>query len=157
MLALTRRIAAVSLVLAGIAAGPVAAAQASDATLRTSLRRDLPRIKASQLKIRAASLRAQRTHSPSVLIRAIESQDRNLGSLRRRLRREPASSRSGRRGKADVVRGLTLIVDSNTVLARDLKRAAHHERVSKRRLAAATLSDRRGNRDLLRGAKLLKL
>lgn len=150
-----RRVAAL-LLIAG-AAAPVTAAQASDRSLQATVRRNLPRIKASQLKVRDATLKLERTHSSRALIGAIESQNRDLQALERRVRRQSATTGAGRRGRSDVIRGLTLIVDSNKVLARDLARAAAHQHVSKREVAAATRTDLRGNRDLLVGAKLLRV
>lgn len=153
----TRRVAALSLVAGGIAGGPVAAAQASNASLRATVKRDVPRITESQARILTGMSKLQRTHSPRALIRAIRAQDRNLTALKRRLAPQSASTPVGGRAKYDILKGLTLIVASNDTIARDLAKLASHRAVSKRQLVVATLVARKGNRDLVAGARLLKV
>lgn len=157
MLTLARRAAALALIAGGIAAGPVACAQASNTTLRRTVRRDLPRITSSQARILEGTAKFQRTHSARALLTAIRAQDRNLRTLRRHVTAERASNPTGVRARADIIRGLTLIIGSNSTLSTDLVRAVNHRAVSKRQLAAAVLAARRGNRDLALGAKLLKV
>lgn len=156
MLTLTRRAAVASLIAGGIATAPVAVAQASDSSLRTTVKNDVPRITASQAKILTGLSKFEKTHSATALIKAIKAQDRNLTALKHRLSGESASSTAGGHGKADIVRGLTLIVGSNTTLAKDVAKAASHKSVSKAQVAAASAADKKGNRDLVAGAKLLK-
>jgi hypothetical protein len=156
VLTLTRRAAVASLIAGGIATGPVAVAQASDSSLRATVKRDVPRITASQARILTGLSKFEKTHSATALIKAIRAQDRNLTSLRHRLTAESASSTAGRRGKTDIIRGLTLIVGSNKTLAKDIAKAASHQTVPKAQVAAASAADKRGNRELVAGAKLLK-
>jgi hypothetical protein len=59
--------------------------------------------------------------------------------------------------KSDIVKGLRLIIGSNTMLAKRLQHSAHHAPVSKAKVKAATAADTKGNRDLNAGSKLLKL
>lgn len=158
MLTLARRAVAASLIAGGVvAAGPLACAQASNSGLRRTVKLDVPRITSSQARILDGAAKYERTHSSTQLIRAIRAQDRNLLSLKRRVAAERASNTTGARAKADIMRGLTLIVDSNNTLAKDLARASSHRPVSKRQLAAAVLAARRGNRDLALGGRLLKV
>jgi hypothetical protein len=74
-----------------------------------------------------------------------------------KLSSQSASSASGTKGKSDIVKGLRLIIGSNTTLAKELQQSAHHAPVSKAKVKAATAADMKGNRDLNAGSKLLKL
>lgn len=151
-----RRAAAVCLLAGGLTAiGPVTVAQASDASIRATVRSDVPRITASQARIESGLARFQRRHSPAALISAVRAQNRNLGALRRRLAGQAPSSARGRRGKSDIVRGLALIIHSNQVLIRDLHRSAHGRPTPRRELLAAVRTDKRGNRDIDAGGRLL--
>ncbi len=138
-------------------AGPVAAAQASDATIRSTLKTAVPKIEKSQAKLINGLAAYQRTHNPTVLIKAINAQSKTLRALETKVSGQPASSAAGTKGKSDIVKGLRLIVGSNTTLAKELQLSAHHAPVSKAKLKAATTADEKGNRDLNAGTKLLKL
>jgi hypothetical protein len=150
--------AGTALVLACTAvAGPVAAADASDATLRSTIKTAVPKIEKSQAKLIDGLTAYQKTHNPTALIKAIKGQSRTLSALETKLSQESASSANGTKGKTDIVKGLGLIIGSNTTLAKELQQSAHHAPVSKAKLKAATKADTRGNRDLNAGSKLLKL
>lgn len=151
-----RRAAAVWLVAGGLTAiGPAALAQATDASISATVRGDVPRITASQAHIDSGLARFEKSHSPTALISAVRAQNRTLSALRRRLAGQAPSSARGRRGKLDIVRGLTLIIRSNQVLIRDLHRSAHGKPTPRRELLAAVSADKRGNRDINAGARLL--
>lgn len=152
-----RRAAASSLLAGGVAlVGPIAVAQATDATLRATVKSDIPRITRSQAKILNGEASLQQSNSPKALIKAISAQDRNLKALRAELSREAPSSATGAKAKRDMVAGLKLIVGSNTTLSKDLVKNAKGEKVSKAQLKAAVARDIKGSRDLNTGAKLLK-
>jgi hypothetical protein len=153
-----RHIAGTASVLACAAvAGPVAAASASDATLRSVIKTAVPKIEKSQAKLINGLAAYQTTHNPTALIKAIKGQNTTLKALESKLSGQSASSSNGTKGKADIVTGLRLVIGSNTTLAKELQQSANHAPVSKAKLKAATTADEKGNRDLNAGTKLLKL
>jgi hypothetical protein len=154
----SRRICSVASAVACVTAiGPVAAAQASDATIRSTVKSAVPKIEKSQAKLIDGLSTYQKTHNPTALIKAIKGQSKTLTALETKLSSQPASSANGTKGKSDIVKGLRLIIGSNTSLAKELQQSAHHAPVSKAKVNAATAADTRGNRDLNAGSKLLKL
>ena len=116
-----------------------------------------PKIEKSQAKIIDGLSTYQKTHNPTALIKAIKGQSKTLKALETKLSSQPASSANGSKGKADIVKGLRLIIGSNNTLAKELAQSAHHAPVSKAKVNAATAADTKGNRDLNAGSKLLKL
>lgn len=138
-------------------AGPVAAAHASDATIRSTIKTAVPKIEKSQAQLINGLAAYQKTHNPTALIKAINAQTKTLKALETKLTAQSTSSTAGTKGKSDIVKGLRLIVGSNTTLAKELQLSAHHAPVSKAKLKAATAADEKGNRDLNAGSKLLKL
>lgn len=154
---LTRASLVSSLVACAAVGGPVAAAQASDHSLRTTVKRAVPAIGRSQSKILSGLATLDRTHKVSPLIRAINTQDRTLMALERKLTAEAPSSARGAKGKSDIITGLKLIVGSNEMMAKDLKKASKKQAVSRAQLRAATRAAKKGNADLNAGAKLLKV
>jgi hypothetical protein len=154
----SRRIGSVASAVACAAAiGPVAAAQASDASIRSTIKTAVPKLEKAQAKVINALAAYQRTHSPTALIKAIGTQNKALGSLETKLSGESSSSARGAQGKTDIVTGLRLIIGSNHTLAKELQKSAEHAPVSKAKVKAATAADVKGNRDLNAGSKLLKL
>lgn len=153
-----RHTPAVAPLLAAVAMlGPVAAAQANDASLRAALKTDAPKINHSQAKILDGLATYQKTNSPSALIKAIHAQNIDLKSLQVKVSGDSPSSATGAKAKADIVKGLRLIIGSNNTLAKALQRSATGKPVSKSKLEAALSADRKGNADLNTGAKLLKV
>jgi hypothetical protein len=143
------------LVIGAAAIGPVAAAHATDASLRATLTRDVPAITRSQAKITAAQTTLEKTHSIGKLIKAVKAQDTNLTRLRTTLRKESSSTPTGAKGKADVVKGLELITSSNRALIKDIEKESVGTPVSKSRLNVLVRDDRRGSALFAAGAKLL--
>lgn len=144
--------------LAGCCAafGPAGAAQASDATLKATVKSDVPKLLRSQAKIIDGLAALAKTSSVKPLVKAIRAQDRDLTSLRRRLAAESASSTTGTRAKADITKGLALIVTANSTLSKDLAKASSGKAVSKAQVKAAAAAVKRGNVDVATGVKLLK-
>ena len=105
--------------------GPIAAqATASDSSIKQDLGRALPKLRHSQTQITSAFAAYKNTHSPTRLIKAVMTQDATLRGLQTELRHESASSTDGAHGRTDIVRGLGLLLQSNTKLDTLLRRHA---------------------------------
>lgn len=139
------------------AVGPVAAADASDATIRATVATAAPKIDRTQAKILDGLASYQSTHSASALVKAIKAQDKTLKVLRTKLRPQVASTANGTKGKADIVKGLGLIVKSNNMLAKELTQSASGKAVSTSQLKAVNKLAKKGNADLNTGGKLLNI
>ena len=136
-----------------VLAGPIAAAQASNATLLATIKSGFPKIIKSQAKILDGLATYDKTHSKTPLIKAIKTQNGVLKALEVRLSHGSPSSAQGARGKAEVIKGLGLIVGSNTTLVKHLQSG---KSLSKAQSKAAVKAATKGNLDLSAGAKLLK-
>lgn len=135
-------------------AGPIAAAQASDATIRGTINSTVPKIVKSQAKVLDGLATYDKTRSAKTLITAIKTQNGVLKALKGKLSRESASSANGAKGKADIVNGLGLIVRSNTALAKHLQSG---KPLSHAEANTAITQDKKGNDDLNAGGKLLRV
>jgi hypothetical protein len=136
-------------------AGSASIAHASDAGLSASVKADVPQITRTQAKVLDGLAAYEKTHSTSVLIKAIRAQDSNLETLKSKLSGEAPSSATGTKAKAEIIKGLGLIVSSNKHLVNDLQKGAAGKSVSKAQLRAVIAADKKGNLDFNTGAKLL--
>jgi hypothetical protein len=146
------------LVLSGVAVcavlgGPVAAAQASDNTLKSTLNAYAPKIKHDEAAVKAG-LNEYSKGKVRPLVRALNHEVADLHALKRALAHESGSSRKGRRAKRDIVQGLGLIASAYTALRQDVQ-AAHGGPVPVAEVNAAVHTDRQGRTKLLAGLKLL--
>ena len=112
------RRSAVRLVVALLAAGamiggPIAAANASDTTIKLALLHAAPGLHRTDLRLRAAFARYANTHRAGPVIRAIRAQDRDISDLQTKVRRSSASTSDGSRGRRDIIAGLGYILRSN--------------------------------------------
>ena len=149
---------AVAAVLATCAmvGGPIAAqATASDSSIKQDLNRALPKLRQSQSQITRAFTGYKNTHSPTRLIKAVMAQDKTLRALRTELRHESASSANGAHGRTDIVRGLGLLLQSNTKLDALLRKHAGRS-ITAGELRPAIEKEVRGNKDLKAGVKDLE-
>lgn len=112
----------------------------------------VPKIEKSQAKLIDGLAAYQKTHNPTALIKAIKGQSKTLNALETKLGHQSGSSANGTKGRSDIVKGLRLIIGSNTTLAKELQQSADHAPVSKAKLKAATSADTKGNRDLTAGS-----
>jgi hypothetical protein len=150
------RAAVAVLTSAAVAGGPLAAsASATDATIELTLKRDLPELSRSQLRIHAGLQHFSQTGSSRMLLSAVRNQDAVLRSLRTRIDHEAASSAHGMRGRRDMVQGLGLILQSNTALERVIASRARGRPVSAARMRRAVGLARRGNTEFRRGIREL--
>jgi len=134
--------------------GPIAAASASDLTIKIALVRAAPGLRRSDLRLRAAFTRYANNHRAGPVIRAIRAQDRDLFDLRRKVRRSSASSGAGVRARRDIVKGLGLVLRSNYEVNGHLRRQ-RAAGLSPAQLRAAERLAKRGNTLYRRGVKLL--
>jgi hypothetical protein len=148
------RLATAVLAAAAMIGGPIAAANASDTTIKLALVRAAPGLRRSDLRLKAAFERYATTHRASPVIRAIRAQDRDLSALRTKVRRSSASTTDGSRARRDIVAGLGLILRSNYGVNTHLRRQGAAG-LSPTQLRAAERLARRGNRLYRRGIKLL--
>jgi len=146
-------------VLSGIAvcavfAGPVAIAQASDNTMRTTLNNYAPKIAKDENAVKSG-LTGYPQGKVKPLVRALKREVSDLRALKRKLARESASSARGIKAKRLIIRGLGLIANAYGALRRDVQ-AAHGGAVPKSKVAAAVRTDKKGRVKLLAGLKLLR-
>ena len=145
-------------VLSGVAlcvvlVGPVTIAQASDNTLRATLNAFAPKIVKDENAVRNGLI-GYPQGKVRPLTRALKNEVADLRALKTKLTHESASSGRGRKAKADIVRGLTLIAAAYGALRADVL-AAHGGSVPSAKVNAAIATDRKGRKKLLAGLHLL--
>ncbi len=116
------RTAAVALAMSAMIGGPVAAASASNFTIKLAVVRASPGLRHRQTRLRRALRRYKASHRAAPVIRAIRAQDRDLSALRSKVRRSSASSRVGARARREIITGLGLVLRSNYAVSTDLRR-----------------------------------
>ena len=134
--------------------GPIAAAHASDTTIKLALLRATPGLRRSDLRLRAAFARYATTHQAGPVIRAIRAQDRDIFRLQTKVRRSSASTADGARGRRDIIAGLGDILRSNYGVNDHLRRQGATG-LSPSQLRTAERVARRGDSLYRRGVKLL--
>jgi hypothetical protein len=144
-----------SIAACAILAGPVAGAQASDSTIRGTIDAYNGRIANDEARILETAATYDKTRDATPLINALHHEVRDLRALRGKLARESGSSARGRRGRADVVKGLGLIATGYSALAKDVSAASASKPVTNGELEAARAADRKGHNLVITGLKLL--
>ena len=141
------------LALCAVLAGPVAAAQATDNTLRTTLNTYAPKIVSDENAVKSG-LSGYPQGKVRPLVRALKHEVADLHALKAKLSHESASSAKGRRAKKKIIAGLGLIATAYGALRADVQ-AAHGGPVSRAKVSAAVQTDKRGRTKLLAGLHLL--
>jgi hypothetical protein len=136
--------------------GPVSVAQASDASLRSTVEAGIPKITRSQAKILDGEAAFEQTHSAAALVKAVKAQDKTLKTLDTKVKGQSPSTPVGTKAKSDIVKGLRLIVASNTSLVSDYKLAQQGHPVTRAQLNVMVNEANTGNVDMLTGIKLLE-
>jgi hypothetical protein len=139
--------------LCAVLVGPIAVAQASDNTLRATLNHFAPKISKDENAVRNGLI-GYPHGKVRPLVRALNHEVGDLHTLRNKLAHERASSARGRKAKADIVKGLSLIANAYTALRRAVQ-AAHGGPVPKAKVNAAVATDKKGRKKLLAGLHLL--
>lgn len=142
------------LAAAAMVGGPIAAANASNLTIKLALVRATPGLRRSDQRIKVALARYATTHRAGPVIRAVRAQDRDLSALRTKMRRSSASTSTGARAQRDIIKGLGLVLRSNYQVNRDLRRQANVG-LSPTQIRRAQRLARRGNVLFRRGVRLL--
>jgi hypothetical protein len=152
---LLRRSWALSAVtLCAVLAGPIAGAQASNATIRAAVNTFNAKLLHDEARVLDGLGTYQSKHNATPLISALNHEVTDLHALQVKLAHQSASSVSGRKGKSDIDTGLGLIAKAYKALAVDVK-ASTTAPVSAAKVNAAVKTDKKGRADLTAGAKLL--
>lgn len=138
-----------------VLSGPIAAAQASDTTVRATIDSYNSKILKDESKILSAASSYDQTHNSAPLTAALRHEVSDLHSLKGKLAKESASTSKGRKGKDDVVKGLGLIASGYSALAKDVQAASANKPVTKAQLNAAKAADSKGHKLVVAGLKLL--
>jgi hypothetical protein len=133
--------------------GPVAAAQASNATIVATLNQWGPKIVKDENAV-AKGLKGYPQGKAKPLVKALNHEVSDLHRLNHTLRGESASTKAGRKGKNKVTKGLGLIATAYASLSRDVKQA-NGGPVAASKVNAAVATDKKGRKDLKAGLKLL--
>jgi len=145
-------------VLSGVALcalliGGVGIAQASDNTLRTTLNNYAPKIVKDENAVKNGLLGYPKG-KVRPLVRALTHEVTDLHALRKTLNHEAASSAQGKKAKADIVAGLSLIAAAYSSLRRDVQ-VAPGGPVPVSKVNSAVKTDQKGRGKLLAGLHLL--
>jgi hypothetical protein len=84
-----------ALIACAAVTGPVAAAQASDASIRAIVKSDIPKITRSQAKILDGLATYEKSHSATAVIKAIKAQNRDLAALEKKLASQTPTTANG--------------------------------------------------------------
>jgi hypothetical protein len=139
--------------LCAVLGGGVGVAQASDATLKTTLNNYAPKIVKDENAVKNGIVGYPKGRVRP-LIRALNHEVGDLHKLQSKLIHEKASSARGKKGKTDIVKGLGLIANAYGAL-RSAVQAAHGGPVAKAKVNAAIATDKKGRKKLNAGLKLL--
>jgi hypothetical protein len=139
--------------LCAILAGPIAASQATDNSLRATLNRFAQKIANDEAAVRSG-LQGYPQGRVRPLTRALKHEVGDLHALKSQLSHQSASSSAGARGKKDIISGLTLIASAYATLRVDVL-AAHGGPVPAAQVNAAVNTDKTGRTKFLAGLHLL--
>jgi len=148
-----RRLVLSGVLTCAVLAGPVAAAQATDNDLRTTLNTYAPKIVKDEKAV-AKGINEYPKGKSKPLVKALNHEVGDLHALNKALKNESGSSAKGRKAKKDIVAGLGSIASAYGALRRDVQ-AAHGGAVSASKVNAAIATDKKGRTKLLAGLKLL--
>ena len=139
--------------LCAVLVGPIAAAQASNDTLRATLNNYSAKIVKDENAVKNG-LVGYPQGKVKPLTHALTTEIRDLHALRSKLAHDSASSAKGAKAKTEIVRGLGLIANAYGALRHDVL-LAHGGPVPRDQVAAAVNTDKKGRAKLLAGLSLL--
>ncbi len=150
-----RRLSVLSgVALSAILGGPLAVAQASDNSLRTTLNRYAPKIVKDENAV-SAGINGYPQGKVTPLVHALNHEVSDLHKLKSKLAHESASSARGAEAKSDIVKGYGLIAKAY-VSFRKAVQAADGGPVPSAPVNAAVKTRNKGRSKLLAGLKLLR-
>ena len=139
--------------LCAILVGPIAAAQASDTTLKQTLNNFAPKIVKDESAV-TKGLNEYPQGKVTPLTRALKHEVGDLRSLKSQLAKQSASTPAGAKAKKDIIKGLGLIASAYSTLRKDVL-AAHGGPVPAAQVNAAVNTDKKGRKKFLAGLNLL--
>lgn len=142
------------LVLCAVLAGPIAAAQASDNDIRSTLNQYGPKIVKDENAVKKGIHVDYPQGKWHALVHALKHEISDLHALNKALKSETASSATGAMGKKDVIKGLGLIASAYGALDQDIL-AVHGGGVPASKVDAAVATDTKGIKKLRAGLHLL--
>jgi hypothetical protein len=140
--------------LSAILAGPIASAQASDASIVATINTYAPRL----LQDESVALNAEANYSPTKptpLLKALTKTVKDFDKLAGKLKHETATTARDAKGKNDVLAGSELIATSYRDLVREIKDANASTPVPLTQVAHAVSLAEKGSKKLDRGLALL--
>ena len=141
--------------LCGLASWPVAVAQASDASIVATFNAANGRLNNDEAAIRKAVAAYKRNSKAGPVIAALRHEVRDIRGVNRTIKHDSASTAKGRRGKADITKGLSLIANSYSALANEIHQAHSGHPVPPSTVAATQRTDHKGRSKLITGLRLL--
>lgn len=147
------RLVPVAVVAGACLAGPIAGAQASNASIARTLAKANTRISKDEKAV-SAGLKAYSHGRVHPAVKALRHEVSDIHSLVAVVKRESASDASGRRGKREIESGLSLIAKSYGNLANDIVKAGPGG-VPASQVNAAVRKDEHGRREFQAGVKKL--
>jgi hypothetical protein len=134
-------------------AGPIAAAEASDNTIRGTIGSWGPTIVKDETAVEKG-LNGYPHGKVKPLVKALNHEVSDLHKLQKKLHAEHASTSKGRKGKNDITKGLGLIATAYGALSKDVQQA-HGAPVPVAQVNSAVSTDKKGRAQLKKGLGLL--
>jgi len=144
------------LALCALLGGPLAAAQASDNSLRATLDSFGPKIAKDESAVKQGLTVDYPEGKWRPLTRALKHEVGDLHSLKSQLSNESASSATGAKAKRDIIKGLGQIASAYGTLRKDVL-AVHGGPVPAAKVNAAVSTDKKGVKVYKAGLKLLRI
>ena len=139
----------------GALAGPVAVAQASDATIANTFATANTKLNNDEGKVASAINAYKSTGRAAPVVKALRHEVGDIRTLNQKIKSESASSATGRTAKADITNGLSMIGNAYATLATDIQKARAGNPVPKSTVNATVNSDKKGRAKVIKGLKLL--
>lgn len=143
-----------SLVLCAAAVGPVAAAHASDASLRSTVASYNSKLIKDEGKVLEGVAQYDKNHASGPMVKAMKHEVADLHSLARKLSAQSPSTTKGAKAKSEITKGLNLVARAYSLLVKDVQ-GAHGKPVAAAKVLKAVNAAKKGRSSLQAGAKLL--